>query len=112
MKSRIIFSAILGILLFGFLTLGCDKLITTKIGDIVNNTRGYAEKFVTIEGEVTEVFSLHFVKYFKVSDGTGEIAVVSNKPSPLKGNNIKVYGQVKEAFSLGDERLLVIIEED
>ena len=39
---------------------------TTKIGDIISHPRDYAGKEVTISGEVTETFSLIFVKYFVV----------------------------------------------
>jgi cob(I)alamin adenosyltransferase len=50
------------------------------------------------------------VKYFSIRDDSGEIAVVTNKPLPKKGETIKVKGKVQEAFSLGTETLLVIIE--
>ena len=51
------------------------------------------------------------VKYFVVQDKTGQIAVVSDKPLPRKGTTIKVTGTVREAFSIGDQQLLVLVEE-
>jgi len=70
---------------------------TTKIGDIKSHPRDYAEKEVTISGEVTETFSMIFVKYFVVRDDSGEISVVIERTLPAKGEKIKVNGSVKEA---------------
>ncbi|OPY77455.1 MAG: hypothetical protein A4E65_02740 [Syntrophorhabdus sp. PtaU1.Bin153] len=88
----------------------CTKFGTTKIGDIVNHPRDYAEKEVSIFGEVTETFSLLVVKYFTVRDGTGEITVITERPLPAKGEKIKITGTVKEAFSMGPTTSLVIVE--
>ncbi len=83
---------------------------TTKIGDIVGHPRDYADKEVTISGEVTETFSLFVVKYFVVRDKSGEISVVTEKPLPVKGEKIKVKGTVKETFSFGTKTALVLVE--
>ena len=83
---------------------------TTKIGDIVGHPRDYADKEVTISGEVTETFSLFVVKYFVVRDNSGEISVVTDKPLPAKGEKIKVKGTVKETFSFGTKTALVLVE--
>ncbi|MGH8718424.1 MAG: hypothetical protein ACREV0_05710 [Burkholderiales bacterium] len=84
---------------------------TVPIKEIVEHPRDYAGKQVTISGEVTDEFSLLAFKYFMVSDGTGRIAVFSEKPLPKRGERIKVTGQIEEAFSLGTETLTVLIEE-
>jgi hypothetical protein len=57
---------------------------TTKIGDIASHPRDYADKEVTISGEVTETFSLFVVKYFIVRDNSGEISIISEKPLPAR----------------------------
>ena len=56
-----------------FISCGID---TTRISDILAHPRDYADKEVTISGEVTETFSLFVVKYFVVRDSSGEISVV------------------------------------
>lgn len=86
------------------------EIWTTKIGDISSHPREYAGKEVTISGEVTETFSMIFVKYFVLRDKSGEITVVTEKTLPAKGEKLKVKGMVKEAFSLGSETALVVIE--
>jgi hypothetical protein len=111
MVKRIKYEEIGLLLIFlGLLLLGCDSLFSTPIGKILENPRDYAGKTVTISGEVTEVFSLVVIKYFTVKDGTGEIVVITEKPLPKAGTKMKVKGTVREAFSLGDKSLVVIIE--
>ncbi len=89
----------------------CSELVSTKIADIRNNPRHYAGKEVTVSGEVTETVSLVVVKYFTLRDNTGEITVVTERALPKEGERLKVRGTVREAFSIGSERLLVIVEE-
>ncbi len=89
----------------------CSGLLSTKIADIRNNPRHYADKEVTVSGEVTGTFSLVVVKYFTLRDNTGEITIVTQRPLPKEGEHLRVRGTVREAFSLGSESLLVIVEE-
>ena len=89
----------------------CSWLMSTKIGDIRNNPRRYADKEVTVSGTVTSTFSLVVVKYFTLADATGDIAVVTQRPLPKEGERLTVKGTVREAFSIGSESLLVIVEE-
>ena len=77
---------------------------------ILDNPRDYSDKTVTVNGEVTETFSLLVIKYFVVKDSTGEITVVTTRPLPQRGSKITVKGAVHEAFSLGDQQLIVIVE--
>jgi hypothetical protein len=93
--------------IFALLSCGIGE---TRIGDIVGHPRDYVDREVTISGEVTGTFSLFVVKYFIVRDSSGEISVISEKPLPAKGENIKVKGTVKEAFSIGAKTALVLVE--
>ena len=102
-----------GILLFlifvGFM--GCGKIDATNIGDIQGHPRDYANKKVTVFGEVTETFSLILVKYFTLTDETGEIVVITERPLPAKGEKLKISGVVQETFSLGPRTALVLLED-
>lgn len=80
------------------------------IKQVLDNPRKYADRTVTVEGKVDEVFSLFVIKYFTVDDGTGTIGVITDRPLPAKGKTVKVTGTVKEAFSLGDQTLTVLVE--
>ena len=44
-------------------------------------------------------------------DKTGEIIVVTKKPLPEVRSKVRVTGKIDEAFSIGDQRLLVFVEE-
>jgi hypothetical protein len=92
--------------------LACQTLFPTPIGKIRNDIRDYDGKVVNIQGTVSDVFSLVFVKYFTVKDKTGEIAVVTSKALPQKGDKVKVTGTVKQAFSIGAQSLTVIVEQE
>ncbi len=99
-------------ILFSSLILsGCGGLFSTPIGKILADPRAYAGKTVTVSGEVTQIFSLIFIKYFRLRDETGEIVIVTDRPLPKVGAKIKVKGTVQEAFSIGDQQLIVIVEQ-
>jgi hypothetical protein len=89
----------------------CSGLMSTKIGDIRNNPRHYADKEVAVSGKVTGAFSLVVVKYFTLQDDSGDITIVTERPLPKTGERLTVKGVVREAFSIGNETVLVIIEE-
>ncbi|MBI4793369.1 MAG: hypothetical protein HY789_11755 [Deltaproteobacteria bacterium] len=63
-----------------------------------------------VSGMVVEVISILVLKYFVVRDDTGEIAVITQRPLPRKGEKVKVYGKIEEAFSLGDQQMIVLVE--
>ncbi len=92
------------------LTFFSCALGSTKIGDIIGHPRDYADKEVTVSGEVVETFSLFVLKYFTVRDDSGEIAVVTERALPAMGEKIKVKGTVREAFSIGSKTALVLVE--
>lgn len=83
-----------------------------RIRDIAADPRGYVDNSVTVEGKVTDSFSLVLVKYYTVDDGTGSINVVTSRTLPAVGQKIKVRGTVTEVFSIGPKRLIVLMEDD
>lgn len=87
-----------------------EGLFSTPIGKIQAGPRDYDGKAVTVKGTVTDSANLLFMKYFVVKDGTGEIHVVTERIIPRKGEMVTVKGRVQEAFALGDQRLIVIVE--
>lgn len=98
---------------FLLVLVNCDTSIllpSVSIKQLLENPRDYDSKTVTIEGEVTDVFSLFVVKAFAVRDNTGEIIVVTQRILPKKGTKIKVNGRVVEAFSFGDQSITAFKE--
>jgi hypothetical protein len=108
MKNTILRSAAF-LLLFGLTA--CYSLFPTPIAKLLENPRGYEGKQVQVSGEVVEIVSILIVKYFIVRDDTGEITVITQRSLPRKGEKVKIYGRIEEAFSLGDQQLIVLIED-
>jgi hypothetical protein len=83
-----------------------------QIEKILGNPKAYEGKVITIEGEVTDRTSFFIVvKFYRLRDKTGEIIVVTKKPLPEVRSKVHVTGKIDEAFSMGDQRLLVFVEE-
>jgi hypothetical protein len=110
LKNRIL-SAGFVIVFSSLILFCCSGLFSTPIGKILDDPRAYAGKTVTVSGEVTQIFSLFFIKYFRLKDETGEIVVVTDKPLPKVATEIRVKGNVQEAFSIGNQQLIVIVEQ-
>lgn len=108
--SKKTYFLIFTIFLLNTLILSCDTISTTQIKRILDNPRNYDGKSVSVSGEVADIFSFFVIKGFVVKDATGEILVVTDKALPKKGSQIKVRGVVKEAFSIGDQQLIVLVE--
>jgi hypothetical protein len=93
----------------------CDNgmfAMTTKISDILASPSKYNEKTVTIKGKVAESLIVLNTGYFVLSDGTESIIVVPSKTFPRVGEEVKVSGQVKNAFVIGEKSLTVVEERD
>ncbi len=107
---------ILGMLIIGIIGTGVwlyfNYVYSIPIKDILENPRKYDEKVLTISGQVTDRVSLLFLKYFKLRDENSEIIVVTLKTLPPIGKRLRVKGKVVEAFTIGNEQLLVFVEED
>lgn len=82
----------------------------TKISAIQTSPRDFADKQVTVSGTVEDAYSFVLVKYFVINDGTGSLPVISQGFLPVKGTKVKVTGTVQEAFSLGSQSMVVLLE--
>ena len=88
--------------------------VSTTVCKIKEKPRKYAEfKKVTVKGTVAGSKSLAGYNLFELKQKGKDcsIDVVSEGASPSEGKNLTVKGQVKEAYKLGDNRVLVIVEE-
>jgi len=103
-------SILLAVLLCISLAASCAGVFSTKIADIKANPRQYDGKTVVVAGEVKESANLLFMKYYVVKHDTGEITVITDRAVRRAGENVRVKGIVNQAFSLGDQSLVVIVE--
>jgi len=103
---------VVGIVLASLAISACGSVFATKVADILADPRKYDGREVTVSGTVTKTTNLVFVKYFKVDDGSGEIVVVTERPLPRQGEELRVKGKVNEKFAVGNEHFVVIEERE
>jgi hypothetical protein len=83
-----------------------------RIETIIKNPKEYVGKVITLDGEVTDRTAFFtVVKFYKLKDDSGEIIVVTKKKLPEVRSKVGVKGKIDESFSIGEEKLLVFMEE-
>lgn len=109
---------ITGILIIVVIVIGAgawyyfSQVRKTPIAKILSGPKEYEGKVVTIEGDITDRTAFFVVvKFFKVRDKTGEIIVVTKKSLPEVKSIVRVKGRIDDAFPIGDQKLLVFMEE-
>jgi hypothetical protein len=94
---------------------GCALAVRRpSIAELHYNSGRYYDKRVAIEGEVTSAWGLPLVplSMYKVSDGTGEVTVLSQGSRiPSRGARVRVTGRVSELAVLGGRPLGLHIRE-
>jgi hypothetical protein len=94
---------------------GC-ALRAPHISDLRTNPGHYQGRSVRIDGVVTSSWGVSVLplRYYRVSDGTGELIVLSRGvETPARGARVSVKGKVGEVAVLGGEPLgLHLREED
>jgi len=88
---------------------GCER---TKIGDINRDPGRYANKDVTIAGEVTSAFGALNQGAFELDDGTGKMWVVSSGFGvPAQGAKVAVTGRVQSGVTVGTRSFANVLRE-
>lgn len=87
-----------------------ESVRPTRINEITSHPRNYVDKNVTVEGKVTNVFSLAVINYFELEDATGKINIITKKPLPELNENLKVMGKV-DYYAITSFRTVVLVEE-
>ena len=109
MIGRRLTLALLGALLFT----SCAAR-SVRIADLKDRPGKYDEKTIAVSGVVTSSWGIPLVPYqfYNVSDGTGEIPVLSKSGrAPSKGAHIKVEGRLNEVASFGSRSIGLHLEE-
>lgn len=82
----------------------------TPIERILEDPRAFDERIVSVKGEVKRSLGLLGFGGYEVDDGTGRITVVTDAGLPPSGAEVTVRGIAKNAYTIGDKSLTVIIE--
>ena len=101
-------------LLAAALLAGCDEHMD-KLRDITDRSASFANKDVTVAGEVTKVYELPLgiadIAAYRISDGTGQAWVLSRAGAPREGDKVGLKGTVRPEGKIGGETLLNVIVE-
>lgn len=90
------------------------SLRSARVADLHDNPGRYQHHTISIEGVVTNAFSLPLVPYkmYRVDDGTGEVTVLSqNDRTPTRGARVRVKGTVEEVAVLSGQAVGLHIRE-
>ena len=82
----------------------CASMGSRSISEVQTNPGKFADKTVTVEGIVTTSWGIPLVpfKVYRVSDGSGEMLVISdNGRIPGKNARVRVRGEVEEFALIG-----------
>ena len=112
--SRFLSRAVVAVAIASLLS-GCALAVRRpSIAELKYNPGRYHDKTVAIDGVVTSAWGIPLVpfKLYKVSDGTGEVTVVSQHGRvPSKGAHVRVKGRVNDVATLGGQALGLHIQE-
>ncbi len=92
------------LVLLAFTGACAHALRSPSIADLRYNPGRYQNHTVSVEGIVTNSFSIPLVpfKMYKVDDGTGEVTVLSQHGrTPTRGARVRVKGKVDDVAVFG-----------
>jgi len=88
---------------------GCG---TVRIRQLVQNPARYQNRTVRIEGNVTRATGAVVAGAYQVDDGTGKITVLSMRPVPPKGANVRVKGEFTSGIQVLNRSFGNVIREE
>jgi hypothetical protein len=94
---------------------GCALALSRpSVAELKYNPGRYQNKTVSIDGVVTSSWGVPLMpfKLYKVSDGTGEMTVVSQGGRvPTKGAHVRVKGRVNDVATFGGQSVGLHLEQ-
>ena len=82
----------------GLLGAGCAHMTVNRL---LAEPNRYANRDVTLNGDVVKSASVLGRGAYQLDDGTGRIWIVSNRGVPRQGARVKVTGRVRDVVDLG-----------
>jgi hypothetical protein len=81
------------------------------ISDILADPARYEDQTIELSGEVTDAMGLFSVGLYSLSDGTGEIHVMTTSGLPATGTKLTVRGTVSSGVTFGGKHHGVALNE-
>ena len=108
-------SRILAAVVIAFSSACAMSLRNAHIADLQQHPGRYEDRTVTVDGIVTDSWGVPLVpfKFYRVDDGTGQIAVLSDhQRMPGRGEHVRVKGRVGNVAVLGGRSLGLHLREE
>ena len=84
-------------LLVALAVTGCAQ---KTVNDVMADPARYADRSITLKGEVVESYSVAGNGFYRLEDPTGRLWIFSTKGVPRKGAYVQVKGRIKDGFDL------------
>jgi hypothetical protein len=91
-----------GALVLGLAAAVASTGCKTTINQLLAEPGRYANKEVTIGGDVVKSASVLGRGAYQIDDGTGTVWVVTKKGAPRQGARVAVKGHVRDVVNLGE----------
>ena len=109
-------SRFVAMVVFAVVASGCAvALRSPSISELQRHPGRYQDHTVSVSGVVTTSWGLPLVPFrlYKVDDGTGEVAVLSQGTrTPARGERVRVRGRVNEVAVFGGQALGLHLREE
>lgn len=83
---------------------------STKIEKVKQDAALLDNQVVTVSGKVISTTNLVVMKYFKLQDSSGQIAIISKQALPSEGESLTIKGTVHQYMKVGNTSMTVIKE--
>ncbi|GMR22259.1 MAG: hypothetical protein BMS9Abin37_0595 [Acidobacteriota bacterium] len=80
-----------------FAVTGCAQ---KTVNDVLADPSRYADRNITLQGEVVESYSVAGHGFYRLEDSTGRLWILSMKGVPRTGAYVQVKGKIKDGFDL------------
>ena len=90
---------------------GCKLSRPPTVAEILKEPAKYEGKPISVKGTVREPLQFFGHGVCKLDDGTGKLTVITAGTSRSNGAEATITGTVESAFTLGDNTLVVLVEQ-
>ena len=105
------------LLIFIFLLYSCNSISSLKsnsVCEIISDPWKFSKKnVIVVKGKVESSIALLGIGTFTIKDLKEDCSLIvkTEKMTPKIGTIVNVKGKLEEAFSFGDQKLLILIEQ-
>jgi len=93
------YASLVAVILLALAIVGCEQ---KTINQIKADPSRYANREVTVVGNVVRSYSALGRGLYEIEDGTGKLWVASERGVPREGAKVAVMGTIRDAYNFGN----------